>query len=44
MDIFKYDLYGGPNVGIYAQANNEHVFLPEVLQKQRQNTLKNSGP
>ncbi|MDI1495029.1 MAG: translation initiation factor 6 [Cenarchaeum symbiont of Oopsacas minuta] len=28
MDIFKYDLYGGPNVGIYARANNECVFLP----------------
>ncbi len=33
MDIFKYDLYGGPNVGIYAQANNEHVFLPRGFAK-----------
>ena len=30
MDIFKYDLYGGPNVGIYAQANNEYVLYLDL--------------
>ena len=28
VDIFKFDVYGGPNVGVYARANDGHVFLP----------------
>lgn len=28
MDIFKYDVYRGPNIGVYIAVNDEHVFLP----------------
>ena len=28
MDIFKYSIYNGPNIGIYSKVNNEHVFIP----------------
>ena len=28
MDIFKYSIYNGPNIGIYSKVNNEHVFVP----------------
>ena len=28
MDIIKYDVYRGPNIGIYINANDKHVLLP----------------
>lgn len=28
MDIYKYDVYRGPNIGVYAAANDEVVILP----------------
>lgn len=28
MDIYKYDVYRGPNIGIYASVNDSFVFLP----------------
>ena len=28
MDIIKYDIYSGPNIGIYTKVNDEFVFLP----------------
>jgi translation initiation factor 6 len=28
MDIIKYDIYSGPNIGIYSRVNDEYVFLP----------------
>ncbi len=28
MDIIKYDIYSGPNIGIYSTVNDEFVFLP----------------
>ena len=28
MDIIKYDIYSGPNIGIYTRVNDEIVFLP----------------
>ena len=28
MDIFKYDVYRGPNIGVYISVNDEFVFLP----------------
>ena len=28
MDIFKYDVYRGPNIGVYICVNNDFVFLP----------------
>jgi translation initiation factor 6 len=29
MDIIKYDIYNGPNIGIYSTVNDEFVFLPK---------------
>ena len=28
MDIIKYDIYSGPNIGIYSTVNDEFIFLP----------------
>ena len=28
MDIIKYDIYSGPNIGIYGTVNDEFIFLP----------------
>ncbi len=28
MDIIKYDVYRGPNIGIYVNANDDYVLLP----------------
>jgi translation initiation factor 6 len=28
LDIFKYDVYRGPNIGVYISVNDEYVFLP----------------
>ena len=28
MDIIKYDIYNGPNIGIYSTVNDDFVFLP----------------
>jgi len=28
LDIFKYDVYRGPNIGVYISVNDENVFLP----------------
>ncbi len=28
MDIFKYSIYNGPNIGIYAKVNDNFIFLP----------------
>ena len=28
MDIFKYDVYRGPNIGVYISVNDDFVFLP----------------
>jgi len=28
LDIFKYDVYRGPNIGVYISVNDEFVFLP----------------
>lgn len=28
MDIFKFDAYRGPNIGVYISVNDEFVFLP----------------
>lgn len=35
MDIYKYDVYRGPNIGIYAAANDSVVFLPAGYTKAR---------
>ena len=28
MDIYKYDVYRGPNIGVYISVNDDFVFLP----------------
>jgi translation initiation factor 6 len=28
LDIFKYDVYRGPNIGVYISVNDDFVFLP----------------
>ena len=28
MDIIKYDVYRGPNIGIYINVNDKHVMVP----------------
>ncbi|HXW02550.1 MAG TPA: translation initiation factor 6, partial [Candidatus Nitrosotenuis sp.] len=28
MEIYKYDVYRGPNIGIYAKVNDSFVFVP----------------
>lgn len=33
MDIFKYDVYRGPNIGIYTKVNDEKIFLPRGFAK-----------
>ncbi len=40
MDIFKYDVYRGPNIGIYANVNDEHIFLPRGFAKTKANILE----
>lgn len=35
MDIYKYDMYRGPNVGVYATANDAVVILPMGYTKAR---------
>lgn len=35
MDIFKHDVYHGPNIGIYAAACDGHVFLPRGFAAQK---------
>ena len=39
MDIFKYDVYRGPNIGIYANVNDEFVFLPSGFAKTKAKNL-----
>lgn len=33
MDIFKYDYYQGPNIGVYTLVNDEFIFLPSGFAK-----------
>ena len=35
MDIFKYDVYRGPNIGIYTKVNDEKIFLPRGFAKSK---------
>ncbi len=39
MDIFKYDVYRGPNIGIYARANDSFVFIPNGFARSKAETL-----
>ncbi len=35
MDIFKHDVYRGPNIGVYAAVCDRHVFLPRGFAAQK---------
>jgi translation initiation factor 6 len=39
VDIFKYDVYRGPNIGIYAKANDRFVFIPNGFAHSKAETL-----
>ena len=39
MDIIKYDVYGGPNIGIFTSVNNKFVFVPNGFAKTKAENL-----
>ena len=39
MDIFKYDFYSGPNIGVYTNVNDDFVFLPMGFAKSKAENL-----
>ncbi len=39
MDIIKYDIYRGPNIGVYASANDKFVFIPRGLVSSKADAL-----
>lgn len=39
MDIVKYDVYRGPNIGVYTSVNDELVFIPNGFTKSKAETL-----
>jgi translation initiation factor 6 len=39
LDIFKYDVYRGPNIGLYTGVNDKHVFVPNGFAKSKANNL-----
>lgn len=39
MDIYKYDVYRGPNIGIYTKVNDSFVFVPNGFAHTKAKTL-----
>ena len=39
MDIIKYDVYRGPNIGLYTAVNDKHVFIPNGFAKTKAKNL-----
>lgn len=39
MDIYKYDVYRGPNIGIYTKVNDSFVFVPNGFAQTKTDTL-----
>ena len=39
MDIIKYDVYSGPNIGIFTSVNDKFVFLPNGFAKTKAENL-----
>jgi len=39
LDIFKYDVYRGPNIGVYIATNDTHVLLPMGFAKTKAEKL-----
>jgi len=41
LDIIKYDVYRGPNIGIYTKVNDEFVFIPNGFATTKAENLAN---
>jgi len=39
VDIIKYDVYNGPNIGVYTNVNDDFVFLPNGFAKTKTKNL-----
>jgi len=39
MDIIKYDIYRGPNIGIYTKVNDDFIFIPNGFAKTKAENL-----
>ncbi|MGQ0772620.1 MAG: translation initiation factor IF-6 [Nitrososphaerota archaeon] len=39
MDIYKYDVYRGPNIGVYTKVNDSFVFVPNGFAQTKAETL-----
>lgn len=39
MDIYKYDVYRGPNIGVYTKTNDSFVFVPNGFADTKAKTL-----
>jgi translation initiation factor 6 len=39
LDIIKYDVYRGPNIGLYTAVNDKHVFIPNGFAKSKAKNL-----
>ena len=39
LDIIKYDVYRGPNIGIYTNVNDDYVFIPNGFTKSKAENL-----
>ena len=39
LDIIKYDVYNGPNIGLYTAVNDNHVFVPNGFAKTKAKKL-----
>jgi len=39
LDIIKYDVYRGPNIGVYTKVNDSYVFLPNGFAKTKTENL-----
>jgi len=39
LDIIKYDVYSGPNIGIFTSVNDKFVFIPNGFAKTKAENL-----
>jgi len=39
LDIIKYDIYRGPNIGIFINVNDKFVFIPNGFDKTKAENL-----
>jgi translation initiation factor 6 len=39
LDIYKYDVYRGPNIGVYTKVNDSFVFVPNGFAQTKSETL-----